>query len=685
MNFKSLCLAGILSLSTPAWASYTIDKTVVQTQQGQRFFSLELNNVIDLQTAQQLVVTDPNGEVISGRIELIPDGTVLKTSIVQFYPDQQDCFKKVVTLQLGEVSTRIVPGTSGISGSGGGELAAAGFAYEASAAASIISGYSSGQGVGILDVIPRHGTQDASPYAPLMVFFGDIIDTDTVTADNLLLKEKSGEYVSGQIGYSTSTAGNTIVTFTPNSALKPNTDYVFEVNADLKDSDIWEKFAEIGFANEPEEGDDDPKTLSEEEVLEKRKALFSEINGSFIYSSLVWIPVSYREVPFKTGSSQASSSAVLNNLDFKAGNLDGYSVSGGVQVASSFGSISVQSKTSMDSFAAAVTTHAATPVSTDEPANGNNFGSFQGGGGSVAGALVTAEIQVPAGAQWLAFDTNFITAEFPNYVGSIFDDTYLVNIRTPLGVQTINVASVNSLGLFKVNEEVDSAPGLISSLDKFKVTNPATLPNIETPALNGETTWHTRAFYVGGLVGQKITLSFHITNVGDSAYQSVALIDNIRFVAKQPSLKSENLEAAYTVVSSGLVSEQAQESVVTVKVDGQVRAEKRYVLSQVVGTDSFKLSIFTSNVDTKTYIGQRSGDSIQLSLVGPTASKVTLSKVAQGYMIDGLDSESEKVLNQESYDFSPILKLVDDKRRQLSGDQPDGINPPIFPIVPFNE
>ena len=277
INLKTLFMACLFAVSATSFAdSYSIDKTIVQSNQGQHFFSLELNNVIDQETANKLQVTDMEGNVIEGTIQLLANGTALKTSIIQFFPTKQECFKKIITLTLGDVSTRIVPGTSGISVLTSDIVAKSGFGYSASEAMGISNGYGSGSGIRILDVIPRPGTQGASPYTPLMVFFSDIIDTDTVHAENMTLKEASGDIVSGQIGFSTSTAGNTIVTFTPNNPLKVSTDYIFEVNANLRNSEIWKQFQEIGNALEPEE-----------KVLEKRKEVVQK------FKDLLFITLSF--------------------------------------------------------------------------------------------------------------------------------------------------------------------------------------------------------------------------------------------------------------------------------------------------------------------------------------------------------------------------------------------------------
>ena len=346
-------------------------------------------------------------------------------------------------------------------------------------------------------------------------------------------------------------------------------------------------------------------------------------------------------------------------MSFQKGTLDGFRKSGGTYVNSSFGSLQIQSAKVSDNNVAVI-------ASSDNPPR-NNMGRV----GTAAGSLVTADIKVPADAQWIAFDTNFITAEFPRYIGSIYDDTYLVNIRTPFGVQTINIASVNSLGLFKVNEAVTEAPGLIGSLDKFNALNADTQPAFGEQPLNGETTWHTRAFYVGGLVGQTINLSFHITNVGDNIFQSIAFIDNIRFVKQQPSLKSTDLKDSYKVVSSGKIAttQDQNNEVATIKVTGRnQRTDKRYVLSQVVGTDSYKLSTFTTFWDSQTYFGQKNGENdIEMYLEGFVSKEkmITLKKVGIGYVVSHDTKTAAFFLLPEKYDLEPLMTLIANKRTIL--------------------
>ena len=137
-SLLSLLIASSAYASNPA---YNMDKTYVQAESGKHFFTIELNTVIDQATAEKLVVTDQEDKNIAGTIELIPNGTALKTSIVRFYPVEANCFEKIVTFTLGDVATRIVPGTSGLANVGGAGIAKAGLAYDSNEAGALASAY----------------------------------------------------------------------------------------------------------------------------------------------------------------------------------------------------------------------------------------------------------------------------------------------------------------------------------------------------------------------------------------------------------------------------------------------------------------------------------------------------------------------------------------------------------------
>lgn len=170
------------------------------------------------------------------------------------------------------------------------------------------------------------------------------------------------------------------------------------------------------------------------------------------------------------------------NGGFETGDLTGWVPSGAVSVRTSLG-----------------------PVL---PTEGSFMGFLTTGGGAVGGhtsTLTTVPVSIPPGVTYLAFDFNFLSNEFPTFVGSVFNDTLMVRVNPDgsAGAPT-TVASVNGSSF---------------------VTAPGT-------GFNGMTGFATVRLDVRALAGMPdVTLTFEIrvSDVGDTAVDSAAVIDNLRF------------------------------------------------------------------------------------------------------------------------------------------------------------
>ncbi|MEW5849461.1 MAG: hypothetical protein AB2A00_11640 [Myxococcota bacterium] len=105
----------------------------------------------------------------------------------------------------------------------------------------------------------------------------------------------------------------------------------------------------------------------------------------------------------------------------------------------------------------------------------------------------------------MVFDYDFLSQEFDGYVGSVFDDTFSVTVAGAGGSYTETVTTVNLVGVA------------------------ASVPvNVPWDTAFQHTGWRTHRVDLRGLEGD-LTITFSITDVGDSAFGSVALLDNIRF------------------------------------------------------------------------------------------------------------------------------------------------------------
>lgn len=153
------------------------------------------------------------------------------------------------------------------------------------------------------------------------------------------------------------------------------------------------------------------------------------------------------------------------------------------------------------------------------------------GSGGTEGDEVTLQIdlEIPEGFNRLSFDYNFLSAESPDYVGSLYNDTFTATLIDPDGVEhEIALASVNSSAFFDAS--ADRAGG--TQFDIF------------TPDPSG-----VDVQFIGGLPDAGITdfqpvdielpstgswsLVFNIHDQGDGLFDSSVIIDNLRIRAME--------------------------------------------------------------------------------------------------------------------------------------------------------
>ena len=126
--------------------------------------------------------------------------------------------------------------------------------------------------------------------------------------------------------------------------------------------------------------------------------------------------------------------------------------------------------------------------------------------GATEGSVLSQTILVGATDSILSFDYNFVSEEPMEYVGSQYDDKFYVEIIDENGNKIqIAASSINTATWYAVTG-IDFEGG-----DKTAY----------------HTGWFTVEFDLSEYRGQIITLRFVVYDVGDSAYDSAALIDNI--------------------------------------------------------------------------------------------------------------------------------------------------------------
>jgi hypothetical protein len=158
-------------------------------------------------------------------------------------------------------------------------------------------------------------------------------------------------------------------------------------------------------------------------------------------------------------------------------------------------------------------------------------GTDMGGPGEADDVVtLSLDLEIPEGFSRLSFDYNFLSAESPDYVGSIYNDTFQATLIDPDGVaHPIAMASVNSSTFFDASSE--RAGG--TSFDIFTL-DPAGVDSDFTGGLPdaGITDFQAVSFAVPS--AGSWTLVFEIRDLGDGLLDSAVIIDNLRIHAIEP-------------------------------------------------------------------------------------------------------------------------------------------------------
>lgn len=159
----------------------------------------------------------------------------------------------------------------------------------------------------------------------------------------------------------------------------------------------------------------------------------------------------------------------------------------------------------------------------------------QGTGGDLA--RVRLELDVPPGADQLSFDYVFLSSESPEYVGSVYNDTFTATVSDGLGAnRQITLASVNSSVFHEASDtRVGAGPFLLYTDDSnavdlvFGPENFAPDQPLVTDA--GTTDLQRVTAEIRG--NGRMTLEFSIQDLGDGILDSAVLIDNVSFSGLQ--------------------------------------------------------------------------------------------------------------------------------------------------------
>jgi len=180
------------------------------------------------------------------------------------------------------------------------------------------------------------------------------------------------------------------------------------------------------------------------------------------------------------GESSGPTQSTLINGDFEDG-LTGWVLSGAGEVVDSFGPIL--------------------------PYEGSYMALISSGSGAVGGSSSALEqsFTVPECTNKLTIHYNFISEEYPEYVGSVFNDVMRATLHTPDGSREIAFEEVNSANFQPVSG----------------------IPCGSGDCTWGQTGWIEASIDVSQWAGADDTLTLTVHDVGDTIFDTVVLLDHI--------------------------------------------------------------------------------------------------------------------------------------------------------------
>ncbi|MBC7978338.1 MAG: choice-of-anchor L domain-containing protein, partial [Myxococcales bacterium] len=135
------------------------------------------------------------------------------------------------------------------------------------------------------------------------------------------------------------------------------------------------------------------------------------------------------------------------------------------------------------------------------------------------------DLQVPAGANRLSLQYNFLSAESPDFVGTIFNDTFSLQLVEPTGTRSFTIASVNSSLFFDASASRAAGTGF----DLF-TDDPSAVDTVFGVGLPDAGLTDFQSFDIDVTPGDlQVVLS--IQDNGDGILDSAVLLDSIRFSA----------------------------------------------------------------------------------------------------------------------------------------------------------
>ena len=181
----------------------------------------------------------------------------------------------------------------------------------------------------------------------------------------------------------------------------------------------------------------------------------------------------------------------------------------------------------------------AVPVTTNTVDPGDESGTHFGvrnpyGGQPYDEAELTLQLQVPQNMHYLYYDVQFFTAEYPDYIGTIYNDKLTITVDSPSQGTSVHIIDVNG-GDFVLNaHDIPDTGYDVFAVNRWtgEPTDPSNVDWLtRTPSVSGAdagaTALVSREHAVHPL--EIVTFTVDVKDAGDNIFDSTAFIDNVMF------------------------------------------------------------------------------------------------------------------------------------------------------------
>lgn len=161
-------------------------------------------------------------------------------------------------------------------------------------------------------------------------------------------------------------------------------------------------------------------------------------------------------------------------------------------------------------------------------------GQYQDPGEPPDRAELILQLRVPEFMHYLYYDVQFFTSEYPDYIGSMYNDELRITVVSPNMGTTVYTIDVNSGDFVLDSSDITGTGFDIYAKNQWtgQPTDPSGPDWVSTtpgsPGIDGgATALITREHPVHP--GEIVTITFRIKDTGDNMFDSAAFIDNIMF------------------------------------------------------------------------------------------------------------------------------------------------------------